>query len=104
MRIPIKLFAEQEHVTTRYLYQESKVGRLTLTKVGRRTFVDDVDADAWRALAPKVKGGAGEIALQVAVQKLEHLGKVVAEGRLDRDHVVARLVAVAERAGLSLAT
>jgi hypothetical protein len=101
MRTPIRKFAEQESVTTRYLYSECKAGRLTLTKVGRRTFIDDIDAEAWRALAPKVTGTAGNTAMLAAKQKLEHLGKIVAAGQLDRRHVVEHLTAIIQKAGLT---
>jgi hypothetical protein len=102
MRTPIQKFAKREDVSVRFLYKERDAGRLTLTKVGSRTFVDDADAEQWRALATKVTGTAGDAAMQAVEQKLEQLGKVVAAGRLDRHHVVARLAAVTEKAGLTL--
>ena len=102
MRTPIRKFAERENVTTRYLYSECQAGRLTLTKVGRRTFVDDVDAAAWRALAPKITGTAGNTAMLAAEQKLEHLGAVVAAGRFDRHEAATRLAAITRKTGLLL--
>lgn len=97
MRIPILQFAKNENVSARFLYKESVSGRLVLTKVGSRTFVDDVDAAAWRALAPKVSGAAGNIALQAAEQHIEHLGKALAAGQLDPAKVRARLAAATEK-------
>jgi hypothetical protein len=100
MRTPILKFAAQEHVTARYLYKEAKVGRLVLTKVGRRTFVDEADAERWRALAPKFNGTAGDRILAVTIENLKELGNAVAQGLVDRAHASARLVRTAQRAGL----
>jgi hypothetical protein len=100
MRTPIRKFAQQEHVTPRFLYKEAERGRLVLTKVGSRTFVDEPDAEAWRALAPKVDGTVGDIVLKVTEQKLKELGAAVAKGLVDRDLVIDRLSTVAARAGL----
>jgi hypothetical protein len=83
MRTPIQAFAKQENVTTRFLYEECKAGRLTLTKVGRRTFVDDIDGEAWRALAPKVTGPV-PIAIQTAERHIQQLGKMVEAGQILR--------------------
>jgi hypothetical protein len=99
-RTPIKKFAEQEGVTDRFLYMEVKAGRLVLTKVGSRTFVDDADAEDWRALAPKVTGPG--ITTQAAERHIEHLGRMVAKGRIDRAHATERLAAAARKAGLLL--
>jgi hypothetical protein len=100
MRTPIKKFAEQEQVSLRYLYNEAAAGRLVFTKVGSRTFVDDVDAEEWRALAPKVTGKAGDIAMKVAIQKIEELGKAVSDGYIDRARAAAQLTKVVRKTGL----
>jgi hypothetical protein len=102
MRTPIQPFAKQERVSVRYLYNEAAEGRLTLTKVGSRTFVDDEDAAAWRALAPKVTGKRGERELQAASKQIEDLGRAVSEGKIDRAFAAARLAKVARKAGLIL--
>jgi hypothetical protein len=100
MRTPLKKFAENENVSIRFLYKEAVAKRLVLTKVGSRTFVDDADAERWRALAPKFDGTAGDRVMQVAVQKLEELGKAVSAGQIDRARAAARLAEVTQRAGL----
>jgi hypothetical protein len=100
MRTPVQKFAKNENVSLRFIYKEAAAGRLTLTKVGSRTFVDDVDADHWRALAPKVNGTAGDVVMKIAEQKLRELGQAVADGIVDRTHAVARLSHVAAVAGL----
>jgi hypothetical protein len=101
MRTPIKKFAEVENISLRFAYKEVKAGRLVLTKVGSRTFIDDPDADRWRALAPKVTGKAGDVALQVVEQKLVELGRAVENGQIDRARVVEHLADVARRTGLT---
>jgi hypothetical protein len=103
MRMPIKKFAEQEQVSVRFLYGEAQAGRLVLTKVGSLTFVDDIDAENWRALAPKFKGTAGDRLIQVASQKLEELGRAVSDGHLERDRVIAHLAKITRKAGLAAA-
>ncbi len=100
MRTPIRKFADNESVSVRYLYKEAEAGRLVLTKVGSRTFVDDTDAEAWRALAPKFNGTVGDRILQVAVKNLKELGKAVAEGLIDRAHASARLAETVRSVGL----
>jgi|HubBroStandDraft_1064217.scaffolds.fasta_scaffold1847708_1 hypothetical protein len=100
-RTPIRKFAEQQDVSIRFLYKEAAAGRLVLTKVGSRTFVDDTDGADWQALAPKVNGTAGDIVLKVAEQKLKEVGKAVAEGQIDRAHAVAHLAKAARLAGLT---
>lgn len=102
MRTPIQKFAEQEGVTTRFLYKEAQRGRLILTKVGSRTFVDDVDAEQWRALAQKYNGTVGDIVMKVAEEQLKALGKAVAEGHVDRVRAVRRLEQIARQNGLIL--
>lgn len=100
MRLPIILFAAREHVTRRYLYQEAAAGRLTLTKVGRRTFVDDADAAAWRALAPKVTGNSGARALCMAERTLRDVSAACDAGHLDRAAAINRLAQIAAEVGL----
>jgi hypothetical protein len=102
MRTPLIKFAAKEDISVRFVYKEAAAGRLVLTKVGSRTFVDDADAEAWRALAPKVNGTAGDIALKTAVAKLEELAKAVADGQVDRALVADRLASLARRTGLAL--
>ena len=102
MRSPIKKFAEQEGVSVRFLYNEAAAGRLDLTKVGSRTFVDDGDAEKWRALATKVTGKRGHKALEGAEQKLRELGTAVEQGQLDRAVVVTHLAEIARKTGLVL--
>lgn len=101
MRTPIQKFALREEVTARFLYKEAAAGRLVLTKVGSRTFIDDIDAEAWRALAPKVTGKAGDVALKVAEQKLQELSTAIAKGYIDRQIAVDRLFTTAKRLGLN---
>jgi hypothetical protein len=103
MRTPIKKFAEDESVSVRFLYNEAADGRLRLTKVGSRTFVDDADAEEWRALAPKFDGTAGDRVMQAAFQKLEDLGRAVTEGHIDRALVVKQLAKVTRKIGLNAA-
>jgi hypothetical protein len=98
-RTPIRKFAEQEGVGLSFLYSEVRAKHLVLTKVGSRTFVDDEDAARWRAQAPKV-GQTGVAILQAAELRLEELGKAIADGKVDRDVALAKLVEVAQRAGL----
>jgi hypothetical protein len=100
MRTPVRKFATNENVSLRFIYKEAAAGRLTLTKVGSRTFIDDVDAERWRALAPKVNGTVSDLVMKAAEQKLKELGQAVAEGLIDRRHAVARLAQVAQSAGL----
>jgi hypothetical protein len=102
MRTPIQKFAGKEGITTRFLYKEARRGRLILTKVGSRTFVDDVDAEQWRALAPKYNGTVGDVVMKVAEEKLKALGKAVADGHVDRVRAVRRLEQVARETGLTL--
>jgi hypothetical protein len=102
VRTPIIKFAEQRKLSIRFLYNEAAAGRLVLTKVGSRTFIDDADAESWDALAQKVTGSAGDKALQIVEQRIEELGLQVAAGRLDRRKVIDRLGAVAVKAGLGL--
>ena len=83
MLTPIKKFAETENISLRFAYKDVKAGRLVLTKVGSRTFIDDEDAERWRALAPKV-GQAGELVLQAARQAVENLGRAVERGLVER--------------------
>jgi hypothetical protein len=101
-RTPFLQFCKEENISPWSGYAEAREGRLKLTKVRARTFVDDVDREAWRALAPKVSGRAkaGEHAMQVAALKIAELGKVVAAGLVDRDHVVAHLRKAIREAGL----
>lgn len=102
MRTPIQKFAEADNVSVRFLYKEANAGRLVLTKVGSRTFIDDEDAERWRALAPKI-GHAGEIALRAAKQAVENLGHAVEQGLIEQ-HVAALAVHdVALATGLSRA-
>lgn len=93
MRTPIRQFAKQEHLGLSYIYSEARAGRLVLTKVGSRTFVEDTDADRWRALAPKI-GEPGVAILEAARLKLETLGKAVKAGQVDRDRAAAKLAKV----------
>jgi hypothetical protein len=100
-RTPIQKFAKQEGVTTRYLYKEIEVGRLTLTKVGSRSFIDDEDAEAWRATALRVTKVTGaQVAVQVLEKQILQVGQKVANGRIDRTHVVERLTDVIHKSGL----
>jgi hypothetical protein len=39
--------------------------------------------------------------MQTTERHLEHLGKMVAAGQIDRDHVVERLATIVRKAGLS---
>ena len=97
---PIKRFAQQESVGLSFLYGEVRKGRLVITKRGYLSGIDDEDAARWRAMAPKVTGKAGNIALKVAEQKLKDLGAAVAEGLVDRDLVIERLTAVLKQTGI----
>src|SRR5215831_14244449 len=99
MRTTIKKFAEGEGVSIRFLYKEAASGRLVMTKVGSRTFIDDEDAAKWRALALKVTGKADNMALRVAVQKIEELGRAVGQGRIARQFAVSRLFEVVRKVG-----
>jgi hypothetical protein len=101
MRTPILKFAENEHLSARFLYKEAKRGRLVLTKVGSRTFIDDADAAAWRALAPKVNGTVADITLQTAVKAVEALRRAVAEGHLERKVAALAIRNAAKSAGLT---
>jgi hypothetical protein len=104
MRTPFRQFCKEENISPRFGYMEAAAGRLTLTKVGSRTFIDDADRKAWRKLAPKVTGKAGDIVLKVAEQKLKELGAAVAKGLIARALVTERLSAAAARAGLKVNT
>jgi hypothetical protein len=66
MRAPLKQFCKQENISERFAYAEKERGRLRFTYVGNRVFIDDQDAEAWRALAPKATGGTGVNSLQGA--------------------------------------
>jgi hypothetical protein len=101
MRTPIKKFAEQETLSVRFLYNEAKAGRLTLTKVGARTFIDDEDAARWRALAPKVGGNSGELALRTAVKAIEALKPAIEYGHLDQAIAARTLRDAALAAGVN---
>ena len=101
MRTPILKFAASEHVTARFLYNEARRGRLVLTKVGSRTFVDDKDAAAWRALAPKVDGTVANIAVQSAVKAVEALRRAVAEGHIKRKDAARAIRSATKSAGLA---
>lgn len=56
MRKPLKDFCQEENISIRHAYDEKYAGRLIFTYVGRRAFITDDDAAAWRALAPRVTG------------------------------------------------
>jgi hypothetical protein len=100
-RTPIQDFAKREGVTTRFIYKEIELGRLTLTKVGSRSFIDDEDAEAWRALAMRVTKVTGaQVATQIIEKQILQLGQKVARGRIDRAHVVNRLTEVIHKSGL----
>jgi len=100
MRRPLREFCEGERVSLRHAYNEHYAGRLVFTKVGNRIFIDDEDADRWRALAPKI-GRVGDVALQAAERALETLGRAVKAGDIDHALAVKRLQAAAAAFGLS---
>ena len=102
MRTPIQQFAKDEKVSVRFLYKEAAASRLVLTKVGSRTFIDDEDAERWRALAPKV-GQAGELVLQAARQAVENLGRAVERGLVERRVAATAMRDVALTTGLNRA-
>jgi hypothetical protein len=99
-RRPLQQFCEREHVSERYAYAERAAGRLVFTKVGNRNFIDDDDADRWRALAPKV-GRVGDVALLAAERAIETLGRAVKAGDIDKASAARRLQAVATAFGLN---
>jgi hypothetical protein len=101
MRTPLQKFARQENVSTRFLYKEARCGRLVLTKVGGRTFVDDEDAEAWRKAAPKYDGTGAEAVMKQAVQKLQDVGRAVAAGKIDKAFAMEKLDAAAHQCGLA---
>jgi hypothetical protein len=100
MRTPFAQFCKQESISKRLAYNEVTAGRLVLTKVGRKSFVDDADAAAWRALAPKVTGNIGQMALKLAAQSLQRLGQAVSEGTIDRATVIDEITKVVRQSGL----
>ena len=100
MRKPFRQFCKDEFISERFGYNEVSAGRLTLTKVGSRNFVDDEDAARWRALAPKI-GRAGDVALQAAERAIETLGRAVKAGDIDKASAARRLQAVATAFGLN---
>jgi hypothetical protein len=100
MRRPLREFCERERVSQRYAYNEHYAGRLIFEKVGSRIFIDDEDADRWRALAPKV-GRVSDAALQAAERAIETLGQAVQRGDIDQARAVRRLRAAAIACGLA---
>jgi hypothetical protein len=103
MRKPLRQFCKDEGISERKAYDERYAGRLVFTKVGSRVFIDDEDAERWRALAPKV-GRIGDVALQAAELAIETLGQAVQRGDIDQASAVKRLRAAAIACGLSSVT
>jgi hypothetical protein len=100
-RTPIQEFAKREGVTTRFIYKEIELGRLTLTKVGSRSFIDDEDAEAWRAQAMRVTKVTGaQVTTQLVEKQILQLGRKVARGGIDRAHVLTRLEEAIHKSGL----
>jgi hypothetical protein len=100
VRLPLKEFCERERISQRHAYNEHYAGNLVFTKIGRRIFIDDEDAERWRALAPKISR-VGDVALQAAERAIETLGQAVARGDIDQARAVRRLRAAAIACGLS---
>ncbi len=99
--IPFRKLSEHGYPgKTAYHYMQVQRGLLTVTKMGRRTFVLKRDADAWLSNLPKV-GHAGEIALQAAKQAVEALGRAVAEGHVDQKVAALTMRDVALTSGLN---
>lgn len=93
MGMPVREFARQENIGLSFLYGEVRAGRLVLTKKGSRTFVEDEDAERWRALLPKI-GESGAAILQAAELRLKNLGEAVKRGEVPRDRAAAKLAKV----------
>jgi hypothetical protein len=100
MRLPLREFCERERISQRHAYNEHYAGNLVFTKIGRRIFIDDADAERWRALAPKIGGRVGDVALQAAERAIETLGQAVQRGDIDQARAVKRLRAAAIACGL----
>jgi len=50
----IKEFAKRNHLCRSSVYEESKRGRLKISKVGSRSLIFVEDEEAWRASLPTV--------------------------------------------------
>jgi hypothetical protein len=91
MRTPLRKFCQEEGISLRTAYNEINAGRLTITKVRQLTFVDDVDREAWRALAPKFTGNGCEVALKAAEQSMFEVGRLVSQGKIAGEVAIERL-------------
>src|SRR6516225_7027164 len=74
---------------------------VVITKIGRLSYVTDEDDAAWQAKLPKVKTSrlAADV-LQVAECSVKRLAELVADGKVDRDVVAARLSAILKQTGI----
>jgi hypothetical protein len=103
MRVPLNQFLKRENIGRTFFYAEVNRGRIAVTKVGAKSFIDDDDAAAWRALARKTGGDPGEIALQQAQQAVEAITHAIEQGTLKRRAAINRLRDLTRAAGLSRA-
>jgi hypothetical protein len=102
MRTPIIEFAKNEKVSLRFIYKEIAAKRLVAVKYGSRTFIDDIDAERWRALAPKI-GATGDVILDTAVRAVEALGRAIQHGEVDHNIAVSKMREVSASSGLNRA-
>ena len=56
----IQAFCNWASISRSQVYEEAKIGRLRLTKVGRKTIITIDDAQAWLNALPKLGGEAAE--------------------------------------------